>query len=296
MRGTARFLMKTEELAASFYRKAADRFPEEKRVASFLREMAEDEEVHLRFMSRAVDFIAGNDLKLDEQILLDRAAREGIQRPFLEAIDRLHQGTLTLQDVLECIAVTEFSEWNLFFVYVVNTLKRMEKEFQHAADHMETHKQQVEEFLVSVERADGKAATRLKQLRQVSRIWNKRFLIVEDSEEIAYLLQAVLEMEGDVDVAGNGEQGLKKIRTGHYNVILSDVRMPVMNGVEMYRRAVEAEPEIRRRFLFMTGHLTQDLREFFRENGLRVLQKPAGINEIRNAVREILSERIPDSR
>jgi len=294
MKNTVQFIMKTEELAGNLYRKASQRFQERPEISRFLRDLAEDEAWHYKLMARISEIIEKTDLNPPGGILPIAADQEKIQKPFLENLDRLQAGTLTIRDILHCIAVTEFSEWNDFFLFVVNSLKEKGKEFEHAADRMENHRQRIEAFLSSYHDADMEAGEALTRMKQVSRIWRERFLIVEDAEEVAYLLKSILENLGDVEVAENGEEGLRKIAARHYNVILSDVKMPVMNGIDMYRKAVDRDPDIRHRFLFLTGHLSQDLLGFFTENKLPYLEKPAGINEIRHAVKKVLRERPPD--
>jgi YesN/AraC family two-component response regulator len=58
-------------------------------------------------------------------------------------------------------------------------------------------------------------------------------LIVEDSPDVVLYLQAILKYEYRMEVAGNGEIGLKKALELIPDIILSDVMMPVMDGIEM---------------------------------------------------------------
>ena len=65
-----------------------------------------------------------------------------------------------------------------------------------------------------------------------------RLLIVEDDETVAKSMAAKLLEEGyAVDVAHDGEEGLGMILEGDYQLILTDVSMPVMSGIEMMTRA-----------------------------------------------------------
>ena len=66
-------------------------------------------------------------------------------------------------------------------------------------------------------------------------------LIVEDYEPLRVLLSDILSMEGSVDTAANGEQGLAKLAEQHYDIILSDDYMPPsMSGVEFCQQVREA--------------------------------------------------------
>jgi len=61
-----------------------------------------------------------------------------------------------------------------------------------------------------------------------------KILVVEDSRSLRFLLTHLLEQHGyDVDAAENGSKGLEKYRQGEYDLILSDIMMPEMNGIEM---------------------------------------------------------------
>lgn len=64
-----------------------------------------------------------------------------------------------------------------------------------------------------------------------------RILLVEDNEVNQQVARETLEQAGlRVTVAGNGEEGLRAVKTGDYDAVLMDIRMPVMDGFEMTRR------------------------------------------------------------
>jgi CheY-like chemotaxis protein len=72
-----------------------------------------------------------------------------------------------------------------------------------------------------------------------------RILIVDDEQDILATLQIILEMEGyAVDTASTGQQALEKISAIEPDLVLSDVMMPVMNGIELLKR-LKAHPEHR---------------------------------------------------
>jgi two-component system chemotaxis response regulator CheY len=66
---------------------------------------------------------------------------------------------------------------------------------------------------------------------------SKRILVVEDSADFSRLVKMALEFDGyEVTVAGNGRQGFDAARAGSFDLILSDIDMPEMNGVELVKR------------------------------------------------------------
>ncbi len=70
-------------------------------------------------------------------------------------------------------------------------------------------------------------------------------LVVEDQEEIAALIKFKLKNSGhDVVLAENGKIGLDSVRAGQPDLILLDVMMPVMNGVEMMK-ILKSDPALK---------------------------------------------------
>lgn len=72
-----------------------------------------------------------------------------------------------------------------------------------------------------------------------------RILIVDDEHDILEALQLILEMEGyAVDTASTGHEAIEKIATSVPDLVLTDVMMPIMNGLELLKR-LRAHPEHR---------------------------------------------------
>lgn len=119
----------------------------------------------------------------------------------------------------------------------------------------------------------------------------KRLLIVEDDDSVRALAARALERAGyAVDVAADGRIGLEKVATagGHYDLIISDIRMPGMDGVEMARALVKTYPTVR--ILFVTGYADQRERAAELDGIVAgVLQKPFTLAEIRAKVDRLLA-------
>lgn len=83
-----------------------------------------------------------------------------------------------------------------------------------------------------------------------------RVLVAEDEEVVRRLLQEMLRTQFgcQVDMVSNGAEALVALERGSYALVLSDIRMPVMNGLELFLRLRKTQPEAARRFVFITGH------------------------------------------
>ena len=118
-----------------------------------------------------------------------------------------------------------------------------------------------------------------------------KLLIVEDDDSVRTLAARALERDGhNVTTATDGARGLDMIRQalGGYDLVVSDIRMPEMDGIEMATAAAREFPAMR--IMLMTGYADQ--RERAEElNGiiLDVVQKPFTLAEIRARVGKALS-------
>lgn len=111
-------------------------------------------------------------------------------------------------------------------------------------------------------------------------------LIVEDDESVRFFTARALAAAGhNVETAEDGHDGLERIkdRSGAYDLVLSDIRMPVMDGIEMAKKAARAYPGLK--ILLMTGYAEQ--RERADELStiiVDVVQKPFTLTQIRQGV------------
>jgi DNA-binding NtrC family response regulator len=125
-----------------------------------------------------------------------------------------------------------------------------------------------------------------------------RILIVDDEESIRNTLKDILDYEGyEVETANDGEQGLKMIRDGEYDVVLCDVKMPKKNGIEVLEIATKSDPEIQ--FVMISGHADIDTAiEATKKGAYDFIQKPPDLNRLLLAVRNALdkSELVTETR
>lgn len=124
---------------------------------------------------------------------------------------------------------------------------------------------------------------------QITEDKSRKILLVIDDDSVAKLLMTILSTEGEIDVAGNGKDGLRLVKENYYDLIISAVEMPMADGLKFFTEAKEFSPELNKRFLFFTGAPTPDRLSFFKDENLRYLVKPSTINEIRSTALSILA-------
>jgi len=119
-----------------------------------------------------------------------------------------------------------------------------------------------------------------------------RILVVDDEPAILDLLIEVLEQAGHrVDTADNGQEARRKVQAGEYDLVLTDVRMPQMDGVELYRTVLAASPSLRDRVIFMTGDLIDsNTTSFLAELNVPTLAKPMDLGQLHETVRRLLAD------
>src|SRR5690606_21291483 len=113
-----------------------------------------------------------------------------------------------------------------------------------------------------------------------------RMLVVDDEQEIAELLREILEQSGhEGDVAASGDAALQKIDELGYDFILSDIRMPGMDGTALYDMLSSEHPELVPRLAFVTGDtLSANVANFLRRTGVPHLAKPFHPREVNELV------------
>ena len=284
MKEIIKWLIEIEERAFKLYEKSAGIFISDKEFAEFLLQLSREEKMHGEFMKRASEII-GDTSEHPSLTFIDDKIREGVEDYFSPCEKKIDTREITKDDVINCIIATEFSEWNNLFLYVTNTLKHGHEEFNLVLAKIQHHKRSIELFLESY----GEFNEQLQKLRKLPKIWEERLLVVDDEPVIVDMLVAILEDEDIIDSASNGKDALKKLNDNHYSAIVSDVDMPIMNGIDFFKKAVEKEPDINKRFLFFTGSFDSEVLDFFKQNKIKYLPKPSSIDDIKKAIFKIIS-------
>jgi PAS domain S-box-containing protein len=101
-------------------------------------------------------------------------------------------------------------------------------------------------------------------------------LVVEDEREISETLAEILSQQGfKTEVVGNGREALDRIAEQPFDLVISDLRMPVLDGPGLYHALVQGQPEMIRRLVFITGDsLSTEIQAFLRDAKVPCLEKP----------------------
>lgn len=119
----------------------------------------------------------------------------------------------------------------------------------------------------------------------------KRILVVEDESRIRQVCQRTLTSQGyHVDFATNGATAEDMLMKEDYDLLLIDIKTPVMNGKEFYRNIESRYPKLRDRVIFTTGDvISNDTQDFLKQAGRPLLLKPFTLDELQAIVRESLN-------
>ncbi len=114
-------------------------------------------------------------------------------------------------------------------------------------------------------------------------------LAVDDEESILTLVHDILSSEGHrVETVGSGEAALELILKNDYDIIVSDWKMPGLNGINLYQELLTRKPEAARRMLFMTGDVIKEsFQNFLKQHNRTCLPKPFALREFHAAVASI---------
>jgi CheY-like chemotaxis protein len=278
-----RWLQKVERLANEIYVQAADVYADDPQFKAFLEHNAEDEAWHYHVMGSAADYFNRIPAPVPA-VSVDQETSNRVIKYFFDLRERLDKKTISKEEFMERIVQVELSEWNDIFFYVVSILKKKTNEFIYPAARIQAHITRIVRFLEKTENRPDM----LKKLKALPPVWTENILIVDDEEMITTLIKSLLNREGNIDVAGSGEEALNYIERKFYKLVISDLDLPKMDGLSLYNKSVAKFPTLSKRFLFISGDFSPERKAFFTENHLKYLSKPMKINVLKEVASEII--------
>ena len=113
---------------------------------------------------------------------------------------------------------------------------------------------------------------------------------MDDEPEILQFLSRILGDEGyEVDAVDNAIDALEKLGNKRYNLILVDIKMSGMSGIEFYKHAQKIALSLARRIIFISGDiLSADIEAFLSSSRAPYFTKPFDVKQLRDEIRRVL--------
>ncbi len=129
---------------------------------------------------------------------------------------------------------------------------------------------------------------------------SKKILIVEDEQDLRNIFTEIFEdAELNFDIAVDGEDGFNKAMAGDYGLIISDIKMPKLNGSEMYEKILAQKPNAPK-IMFISGGINiefEHLYEKFKGDLLHIFSKPFDEDEVVKVAQSVLDGSfVPDEK
>ena len=117
-----------------------------------------------------------------------------------------------------------------------------------------------------------------------------RILVIDDDAAVRKLMAAVVMRVGhSVDVAANGAEAMAFLERATYDLIVCDLKMPVLDGAGLYEQIRNRWPALRGRLLFVSGSAAMpEYADFLRTAQPYILPKPFAIAHLEEAVQRML--------
>jgi CheY-like chemotaxis protein len=119
-----------------------------------------------------------------------------------------------------------------------------------------------------------------------------KILVVDDEKAILTFLSRLLTEWGHtVETINNADTALERLKKERYSLILLDIKLPGMSGIELYHRIEEIVPALTRRVMFITGDVMEGTtRDFLEKSKAAHITKPLDIEELKKMINRALNQ------
>ena len=120
----------------------------------------------------------------------------------------------------------------------------------------------------------------------------RKILLIEDDADVRNVLcELLIKLNFLVDVAVSGPEALRQLKKRHYDVIISDIHLPGIDGSEVYEQVIVSYPHLAGCFIFTTGKtLDTKVTEHLQRHGNRCVLKSFRISELHQAIQAVLNQ------
>jgi two-component system sensor histidine kinase/response regulator len=143
----------------------------------------------------------------------------------------------------------------------------------------------------TLESEGGLSVSEQSQAEDSDSVWKERILVVDDEERVCQTLEEFLTLRGYlVDVASGGPEAVRMLEEGVYALLLTDLMMPRMNGIELMEQARELDPDLM--VVIITGFGTIETAvQALKQGAYDYVLKPFSLMEIERSVERALEKR-----
>ncbi|HUI70089.1 MAG TPA: response regulator [Spirochaetia bacterium] len=280
------WLSELELLAKELYEKGATYFGSNKKLSELLGRLALDEAYHYATVLKMQDSVLNDHRGFVPAVDLEEAKLGRSRDLIRDSIARMEQSTLTENDICNCILAVEFSEWNDFFVFAVNSVFAKGNDAQQVASKCQRHITRLEYYFHS----EQSLVALYDQLVKIPKLWNHRILVVDDDKAIRDLIVTVLGKKYyRVDTAQDGADALQKVTDSYYDVVVSDISMPEMDGIQLSKALSKLPDFDRETVILMSGNADPE-DSLIRELGVRLIEKPFTMNALAAMIDQVLQK------
>lgn len=114
-----------------------------------------------------------------------------------------------------------------------------------------------------------------------------QYLIVDDEAFNLEFMTAVFSDEASISTACDGKEALKMLVDNDFDIIICDVQMPRLNGVDLFKKMKSDNSEACEKFIFCTGNANNDFRTFCSQNAIPFCEKPIELKSLKDTVHQI---------
>ena len=130
-----------------------------------------------------------------------------------------------------------------------------------------------------------------KEEREAADETDGRILVMDDEPAVLSLISRIISGEGyKVETASCGEEAIELIKNNSYELLLSDIKLPGLSGIDVYREIGRVDPSLQKRIIFITGDVIgSDTADFLDSTGAPYITKPIDIARLKKEVRRRLN-------
>ena len=134
-------------------------------------------------------------------------------------------------------------------------------------------------------------ASRLAKCKTMGKVMSARILVIDDEDSMCSFMEIMLAKEGyQVDTANSGKEGLAFLKNHGYDLVIADLNMPEMTGIDVLREARGLRKD--QDFIVMTAYASVDTAiEAMKQGAVDYITKPFKVDEIKLVIEKSISRR-----